>query len=168
MMKKLYLIISSLVIFSLSTDVVRSQNRSSRDKKSMLRQYTFAAFSVAESNSDSVRILSYIVVPNKVLKFVKKSASFESAYQAKVTLKNKKGEQVGRKSWSNTLKTDDYLESQYQTKYPQFTFMNLGFPLIITSSHQSYLIEIQMRVALLIEILIIKTNILIFIFLNPF
>ena len=111
-MKKLYIIISSLVIFSVSTDSVISQNRSSRDKKkSMLRQYTFAALPVADSNSDSVRILSYIVVPNKVLKFVKKSGSFETAYQAKVTLKNKKGEQVGRKSWSNTLKTDDYLES---------------------------------------------------------
>jgi len=111
-MKKLYIIISSLVIFSLSTDSVISQNRSSRDKKkSMLRQYTFAALPVADSNSDSVRILSYIVVPNKVLKFVKKSGSFETAYQAKVTLKNKKGEQVGRKSWSNILKTDDYLES---------------------------------------------------------
>ena len=111
-MKKLYIIISSLVIFSVSTDSVISQNRSSRDKKkSMLRQYTFAALPVADSSSDSVRILSYIVVPNKVLKFVKKSGSFETAYQAKVTLKNKKGEQVGRKSWSNTLKTDDYLES---------------------------------------------------------
>ena len=76
-MKKLHLIISSLVIFSLSTDLVSSQNRSTRDKKkSMLRQYTFAAFTVADSNSDSVRILSYIVVPNKVLKFVKKSGSF--------------------------------------------------------------------------------------------
>ena len=111
-MKKLYLIISSLIIFFVSTNSVFSQNRSQRDKKkSMLRQYTFAALPVADSNSDSIRILSYIVVPNKVLKFVKNSSSFETAYQAKITLKNKKGEQVGRKSWSNTLKTDDYLES---------------------------------------------------------
>ena len=111
-MKKLFLIISSLTIFFVSTDLVKSQNRSPRDKKkSMLRQYTFAALPVADSNSDSIRILSYIVVPNKVLKFVKNSSSFETAYQAKITLKNKKGEQVGRKSWSNTLKTDDYLES---------------------------------------------------------
>ena len=111
-MKKLYLIISSLIIFIVFTDIVISQNRSPRDKKkSMLRQYTFAALPVADSNSDSIRILSYIVVPNKVLKFVKNSGSFETAYQAKITLKNKKGEQVDRKSWSNTLKTDDYLES---------------------------------------------------------
>jgi len=112
MMKKYYLIITSLTLFFGSTDFVFSQNRSPRDKKKpMLRQYTFSALPVADSSSDSIRILSYLVVPNKVLKFVKKLGSFETTYQAKVTLKNKKGEQVGRKSWSNTLKTNDYLES---------------------------------------------------------
>ena len=110
-MKKYYIAISSVFLYMLSMDYAFSQNRS-RDKKiPLLRQYTFSTFPVADSNSDSIRILSYLVVPNKVLKFIKKSGSFETSYQAKITLKKNKGEQVGRKSWSNTLKTNDYLES---------------------------------------------------------
>ena len=110
-MKKYYITISCVFLFILSMDYAFSQNRSRNKKIPMLRQYTFSTFPVADSNSDSIRILSYLIVPNKVLKFVKKSGSFETAYQAKITLKKNKGEQVGRKSWSNTLKTNDYLES---------------------------------------------------------
>ena len=110
-MKKIYLTTISFLLFLGSTNYVFSQNRTRDKKDQVLRQYTFAALPVADSNSDSIRILSYIVVPNKVLKFVKKSGSFETAYQAKITLKKKKGEQVGRKTWSNILKTGDYLES---------------------------------------------------------
>jgi len=110
-MKKIYLTTISFLLFLGSTNYVFSQNRTRDKKDQVLRQYTFAALPVADSNSDSIRILSYIVVPNKVLKFVKKSGSFETAYQAKITLRKKKGEQVGRKTWSNILKTSDYLES---------------------------------------------------------
>ena len=56
-------------------------------------------------------MLSYLVVSKKVLKFVKKEDTFVSSYQAKITIKKENGRQVGRKSLSNTLKTDSYLES---------------------------------------------------------
>ena len=102
------LILISLIVFIENID---AQNRARSKKKELIRQYTFSALSVADSKSDSIRILSYLVVPNNVLKFIKKSNVFESSYQAKITIKKKKGAQLGRKSWSNTLKTEDYLES---------------------------------------------------------
>ena len=80
-------------------------------KNELIRQYTFKSFSIADSKSDSIRILTYLVVPNNVLKFVKNNDLFESSYQAKVTIKKKRGAQIGRKSWSNTLKTKSYTES---------------------------------------------------------
>ena len=107
----MYKIILLILSFTFLSDEAFAQNRNRGKKKELLRQYTFSALSVADSKSDSIRILSYLVVPNKVLKFVKKSDTFESSYQAKITIKKKKGNQVGRKSWSNTLKTDSYLES---------------------------------------------------------
>ena len=110
-MKRYYLTALSFILYAGLIDCGFSQTLFRDKNKPMLRQYTFSVFPVADSNSDSIRILSYLIVTNKVLKFVKKSGSFETTYQAKITLKKNKGEQLGRKSWSNTLKTDNYLES---------------------------------------------------------
>ena len=101
-MNKKNLTILFTLLFTLVVDYGLAQTRPSENNNSMIRQYTFSALPVVDANSDSIRVLSYLVVPNNVLKFVKKSGSFESAYQAKITLKKKKGDQVGRKTWSNT------------------------------------------------------------------
>ena len=110
-MYKYYLTALSFILCSGSINFGFSQTLSRDKNKPMLQQYTFSVLPVADSNSDSIRILSYLVVTNKALKFVKKSGSFETTYQAKITLKKNKGDQLGRKSWSNKLKTDNYLES---------------------------------------------------------
>ena len=89
----MYKIILLILSFTFLSDEAFAQNRNRGKKKELLRQYTFSALSVADSKSDSIRILSYLVVPNKVLKFVKKSDAFESSYQAKITIKKKKGNQ---------------------------------------------------------------------------
>ena len=96
--------------FLISQDIF-AQQRMKSSKNELIRQYTFKSFSIADSKSDSIRILTYLVVPNNVLKFVKNNDLFESSYQAKVTIKKKRGAQIGRKSWSNTLKTKSYTES---------------------------------------------------------
>ena len=96
--------------FLISHDIF-AQQRMKSSKNELIRQYTFKSFSIADSKSDSIRILTYLVVPNNVLKFVKNNDLFESSYQAKVTIKKKRGAQIGRKSWSNTLKTKSYTES---------------------------------------------------------
>ena len=134
-MNKKNLTILFTLLFTLVVDYGLAQTRPSENNNSMIRQYTFAALPVVDTNSDSIRVLSYLVVPNNVLKFVKKSGSFESAYQAKITLKKKKGDQVGRKTWSNTLKTDDYLEST-SNKISTIHFYEFKVPIddyIITS-----------------------------------
>ena len=64
-MHRILLILISLVVFIENVD---AQNRSRSKKKELIRQYTFTALSVADSKSDSIRILSYLVVPNNVLK----------------------------------------------------------------------------------------------------
>ena len=134
-MNRKYLPFLFPLLFALAIDFGLAQSRPSNKNNSTIRQYTFAALPVVDANSDSIKILSYLVVPNNVLKFVKKSGSFESAYQAKVTLKKKKGDQVGRKTWSNTLKTDDYLEST-SNKISTIHFYEFKVPIddyIITS-----------------------------------
>ena len=134
-MNRKYLPFLFPLLFALAIDFGLAQSRPSNKNNSTIRQYTFAALPVVDANSDSIKILSYLVVPNNVLKFVKKSGFFESAYQAKITLKKKKGDQVGRKTWSNTLKTDDYLESS-SNKISTIHFYEFKVPIddyIVTS-----------------------------------
>jgi len=109
-MKHLYksFILLGLVLSNLLFAQLRPKN--SRDRQ-VIRQYSFSAYSVADENSDSIRVLSYLTVPNHVLQFVKNKDGFAAEYEATITLKRKKGNQVGRRNWSNTLKTHDYIES---------------------------------------------------------
>lgn len=83
----------------------------SKSQKKAIRQYGFSIFSVADAKSDSIRILAFLSVPNHVLQFLKIKDGFEAQYEATISLKRKKGNLVGRRNWSNKLKTIDYLES---------------------------------------------------------
>ena len=86
-------------------------NPSNKRDKDLIRQYGFSVYSVPDTNSDSIRILSYLYVPNHVLQFIKSGNGFEAEYEATILLKEKKGIQLDRKHWSKTLKTQNYVES---------------------------------------------------------
>ena len=76
-----------------------------------IRQYQLSVYTVASESSDSIRVLSYLSIPNHVLQFVKSSKGFKASYEATISIKRKKGDLVGRKNWSNDLITKTYLES---------------------------------------------------------
>ena len=84
---------------------------SNKREAQLIRQYGFSSYTVADSNSDSIRVLTYLSVPNHVLQFIKNNENFEAGYEATLSIKEKKGSQLGRKNWVNTLVTNEYLES---------------------------------------------------------
>ena len=101
-----------IIIVLLISHVLVAQIRpNSKRQKEAIRQYGFSIFSVADVKSDSIRILAFLSVPNHVLQFLKIKDGFEAQYEATISLKRKKGNLVGRRNWSNKLKTIDYLES---------------------------------------------------------
>ncbi|MBT3479512.1 MAG: GWxTD domain-containing protein [Candidatus Marinimicrobia bacterium] len=100
-----------LISLALSNLIIAQRRPNNSRNREIIRQYGFTVFSVADENSDSIRVLSYVSIPNHVLQFVKTTNGFEAEYETTISLKRKKGKQVGRKNWSNTLVTDDYLES---------------------------------------------------------
>ena len=102
-------IIITLLLF---TQVLFAQMRpNSGRNQETIRQYGFSVYSVADAHSDSIRVLAFLSVPNHVLQFLKIKDGFEAEYEATISLKRKKGNLVGRRNWSNKLKTIDYLES---------------------------------------------------------
>ena len=102
---------NTLILFVFFFAFLNAQRQSNSRKQDILNQYQFSIFTIADQSSYSIKVLSYLSVPNNVLKFVKEDVNFISSYEATVSLKEKKGSLVGRKNWSNTLKTDSYLES---------------------------------------------------------
>ena len=96
------------VNFILAQSYPRSQSQKNNDQ---IRQYIFSSYAMAASNSDSIIILSYLIVPNNVLQFIKSDEGFNASYEATISLKEKNGNIVDRKNWSNFLKTKNYLES---------------------------------------------------------
>jgi len=109
-MNKMNKIILYGFIFLISYLNAQSQ-MSNKGQQALIRQYGFSFYTVADSYSDSIRVLSYLSVPNNVLQFIKNDQNFEAAYEATISLKEKKGSQVGRKNWVNKLITNEYLES---------------------------------------------------------
>ena len=95
----------------LAAHLSAQMNPSSKREKDVIRQYGFFVYSVADAYSDSIRILSYLSVPNHVLQFIKSGNGFEAEYEATISLKEKKGVRVGRKHWAKSLQTQNYLES---------------------------------------------------------
>ena len=98
-----------IFIFLFSYLSAQSQMLNKRDN--LIRQYGFSFYTVADTLSDSIRVLSYLSVPNNVLQFIKNDKNFEAGYEATLSIKEKKGSQIGRKNWVNTLVTNEYLES---------------------------------------------------------
>ena len=109
-MKKINKIIL-LSLVTLFSHLCAQARMSNRDQSQLIRQYGFSFYTVADSKSDSIRVLSYLSVPNNVLQFIKNDQNFEAGYEATISIKEKKGSQVGRKNWVNKLVTDEYLES---------------------------------------------------------
>ena len=105
-MIKFFLIVFS--IFSLSAQTIRSPMDR---KKDIIRDFNFNNYVISDIQNDSLRVLSYVSIPNASLQFLKENDKFISNYEITITLKNDDDELIGRKNWSNKILTNSYLES---------------------------------------------------------
>ena len=105
--------INKIILFSLFIGMLFSQRQPSNSGLSgnplkgnnFIRQYQLSVYTVASESSDSIRVLSYLSIPNHVLQFVKSSKGFKASYEATISIKRKKGDLIGRKNWSSDLIT---------------------------------------------------------------
>ena len=81
-MIKFLLIVFS--IFSLSAQTMRSPMDR---KKDIIRDFNFNNYVVSDIQNDSLRVLSYVSIPNASLQFLKENDKFISNYEMTITLK---------------------------------------------------------------------------------
>ena len=63
-------------------------------KKDIIRDFNFSNYVISDTNSDSLRVLSYVSIPNASLQFLKENDKFTSNYEITITLKNDDNELV--------------------------------------------------------------------------
>ena len=104
-----------LFLFSVNNSFCQRQNKNKI--LSNVGKYSLIEFSKPFSK-DSILVTAFVEIPFQSLQFIKKEKSFSAYYDVSISLKNKKGKRIFRKMWSDSIITNDYIQTQskYRTK----------------------------------------------------
>ncbi len=82
-----------------------------KEEKRNIDHFSVAAYPVPVSGTDSIRIMAYLDLPYVALQFVKKDSTFRADFQGTITLRDKEGNQYGRKIWKDSVVVDNYVST---------------------------------------------------------
>ena len=106
-----------LILFLFSVNYSFCQRQSKNKILSNVGKYSLIEFSKPFSK-DSILVTTFVEIPFQSLQFIKKEKSFFASYDVSISLRNKKGKRIFRKMWSDSIITNDYIQTQskYRTK----------------------------------------------------
>ena len=111
------------ILFLFSVDFSFCQRQSKNKVLSNVRKYSLIEFSKPFSK-DSILVTAFVEIPFQSLQFIKKEKSFFASYDVSISLRDKKGKRIFRKMWSDSIVTNEYIQTQ--SKYrTQKHFVNL-------------------------------------------
>jgi GWxTD domain-containing protein len=79
-----------------------------RVSKKNIEQYLLSAYTATIDNSDSIRVSIFMQIPYNSIQFVKRDTQFISQYEAAIAIQTKKGNQLGREIWQDSIIVDEY------------------------------------------------------------
>ena len=107
-MKKILII---LTLVTLAFGASQHQRGGRKGNMDIIDRFVVASFSEAYS-SDSIRVVAFIEIPYGIIQFVKKGNQFEASYEASLSMVEKKGKQINRKIWKETITLNSYEETK--------------------------------------------------------
>lgn len=112
-MRKLYtiLLFSLLLIFNGNMTLAQRQI-----PKKNIEKFSLSAFTRTVNVGDSLEVLIYMRIPNFTLQYVKIDTNFIARYEAVIALQTKKGKQIGREVWQDSIIVNDYNSTNSITK----------------------------------------------------
>ncbi len=112
-MRKLYtiLLFSLLLIFNGNMTLAQRQI-----PKKNIEKFSLSAFTRTVNIGDSLEVLIYMRIPNFTLQYVKIDTNFIARYEAVIALQTKKGKQIGREVWQDSIIVNDYNSTNSITK----------------------------------------------------
>ncbi len=105
-----------------------AQNRP-RIKKSKINVEKFVLAPFPDAiNSDSARIVTFMEIPYHSLQFVKKGDLFLAYYQASLSIRHNKGNEIGSIIWTDSIQVDFYTDTRSIMKNKKH-FTNFNVPI---------------------------------------
>ena len=98
-------------IFSIISDIGLAQRSKKSKTFGNVGRYNLIEFSRAYSR-DSVLVTAFVDIPFQSLQFIKKEKLFFASYDVSIALVNNKDKRILRKMWSDSITTDDYIQTQ--------------------------------------------------------
>lgn len=84
--------------------------------KKNIEKISLSAFTRTVNVGDSLEVLIYMQIPNFTLQYVKIDTNFIARYEAVIALQTKKGKQIGREVWQDSIIVNDYNSTNSITK----------------------------------------------------
>ena len=106
-----------LILFLFSFECIFCQRQSKNKILSNVGKYSLIEFSKPFSK-DSILVTAFVEIPFQSLQFIKKEKFFFASYDVSISLRNKKGKRIFRTMWSDSIVTNEYIQTQskYRTK----------------------------------------------------
>jgi len=116
-MKNLKVIITLILILGSYFNYTYAQRKS---PKKNIEKFIVSPFTRTITNPDSVEIAVFMKIPNLALQFVKQDTQFKAHYEAVIALQSKKGKQISREVWQDSIVVKNYQSTNSFTKYRMF------------------------------------------------
>ena len=106
-----------LILFLFSVNYSYCQRQNKNKALSNVGKYSLIEFSKPFSK-DSILVTAFVEIPFQSLQFIKKEKFFFASYDVSISLRDKKGKRIFRKMWSDSIVTNEYIQTQskYRTK----------------------------------------------------
>lgn len=105
-MRKFNLILLFSLIFIFIGNITFAQRQ--QIPKKNIEKFSLSVFTKTAIVGDSLEVLIYLRVPNFTLQYVKVDTNFIARYEAVIALQTKKGRQIGREVWQDSIIVNDY------------------------------------------------------------
>ena len=105
-----------LIILTIGSAILFSQRLNSQKKlKSNVEKFVLAPFPDAV-DSDSVKVVTFMEIPYHSLQFIKKESSYNAYYQASISIRYYKGNEINNITWTDSIQVELYTDTRSTMK----------------------------------------------------
>ena len=103
------------ILILTQASILAQQRTRSKKSKTNVEKFVLAPFPEA-IDSDSIKVVTFMEIPYHALQFVKKENSFLAHYQASLSIRHKKGKEIGNMIWTDSIEVNLYTDTRSTMK----------------------------------------------------
>ena len=103
------------ILILAQASILAQQRTRSKKSKTNVEKFVLAPYPEA-IDSDSIKVVTFMEIPYHALQFVKKENSFLAHYQASLSIRRKKGKEIGNMIWTDSIEVNLYTDTRSAMK----------------------------------------------------